>query len=495
LPKAFHSAYGFGADATTGGRGGTVVAITNTNASGAGSPKEALEANYDRIIVPRVGGVVTLTEDIVISNPNFSYFGQCAPGGGLLFKDYNVEVNTNNGIIRYLRSFPGPDALGGGRKTNGIMIFGPNPKYNIVLDHSTAGWSTDQNLDAYGHCYDTTIQWCVSCEGRSSGGDPPSVEHGYGSLIGQGAFTQLFTISLHHNIWTCNYRRNPQVNVFPAGPGPIYGAPAILIDFRNNLIYNWVSNGYTTWQRSFSSQTSYNNWVAAAGGNPAIQVNAVGNHWIPGPDSSTSENGVMFLYPEVKMYAANNLGPNSPSTPIDGFGIGVNHLTRRWNGDTQSTLYYGSYDTTPFVQATPFSCPAINQHDATEIFDLLTAQAGANLPGPDTLWQRIMNEIITNTGSLGDHNDYPTLATGTAPTASQPDLIPNSFKTMMGLDTGTDYTGVSAPSGLDWVEVWAGWVAGDGIASEDLPGSSLTARRHREAERQLVGHRTYHFLS
>ena len=62
---AFPGAEGYGALAR-GGRGGTVIAVTNLNDSGPGSLRAACEAKGPRIVVFKVSG--TIDADVKISN-------------------------------------------------------------------------------------------------------------------------------------------------------------------------------------------------------------------------------------------------------------------------------------------------------------------------------------------------------------------------------------------------------------------------------------------
>jgi len=91
---AFIGVEGFGKD-TVGARdaSATVVFVTNTNDSGAGSLRAALETDTGpRYVIFRVGGTITLLSqiNIVATDNNIHIAGQTAPGGGILLKDHGI---------------------------------------------------------------------------------------------------------------------------------------------------------------------------------------------------------------------------------------------------------------------------------------------------------------------------------------------------------------------------------------------------------------------
>ncbi|MED9891428.1 MAG: fibronectin type III domain-containing protein, partial [Ruminococcus champanellensis] len=105
LIKAFPGAVGGGSYAT-GGRGGTVVHVTNLNDSGTGSFRDAV-SQPNRIVVFDVSGTIELKKDVVVSS-NVTIAGQTAPGGaGITLKNYKLGLGGENCIVRFISSRPG----------------------------------------------------------------------------------------------------------------------------------------------------------------------------------------------------------------------------------------------------------------------------------------------------------------------------------------------------------------------------------------------------
>ena len=106
---AFPGAEGFG-KYTLGGRGGKVIEVTNLKDSGPGSFRAACMAEGPRTVVFRVSGTIPLESKFKIANPYLTIAGQTAPGDGICLKNYQVNFDTHDLIIRYLRFRPGDEA-------------------------------------------------------------------------------------------------------------------------------------------------------------------------------------------------------------------------------------------------------------------------------------------------------------------------------------------------------------------------------------------------
>jgi pectate lyase len=366
-PIAFSGAEGFG-KYTTGGRGGKIFIVSNLNDEGSGSFREAAESKEKRIIVFAVSGTIHLDSKLNIKG-NVTIAGQTAPGDGICLADNSVLLGGDNIIVRYLRFRMGDKYQKGGmvNGNGGDDAFGGIRRKNIIIDHCSMSWSTDEVFSVYAGD-STTLQWNLISEPLNYSyhyetGDTGYEHHGYGAIWG-GAH-----LSAHHNLFAHCNNRTPRFD-------GIRNIPEENCDYRNNVIYNWGGN----------------NVYAGEGGN----YNIVNNYYKYGP--STTKNGkerIVNPYkksPSIsfgKFYVAGNYVDGSPAVTNNNWsGVTMNEGTEE---DKKNSLV-----------TNPLPADIVNTQTAEQAYDLVLKNAGAILPVRDTLDERIINDVKNRAGRFID---------------------------------------------------------------------------------------------
>jgi pectate lyase len=435
---AFPGAEGFGAYAT-GGRGGDVFIVTNTNSTGSGSLYEGVTTipTAGRTIVFAVSGAIHLASGIGtrITGSKLTIAGQTAPGDGILWKDGTVRISGDDIVIRHLRFRHGKAGSGGD------CIDLDSGCANAILDHISMTFSTDENISSFGSPPENlTLQWSLNSWGLES--------HSCGGLWDQNHAT------CHHTLWAHNHTRNPKAR------------PNALLEWTNNITFDWdigfiMGDSYTpaAWKANV-----LNNYFICPPGN--IRNTPLEKGWL---DRNATRQ------PNFSVHVAGNLHDKDGDGLLNGIDRGYGIVQ---GSEFNPAEVVPDYATTPdfprhYRNATPFAgSTLLNIESPLLAYKRIVSNAGplrldytfaGNLR--DEVDTRMVSNLTTQTRNhITRESDltgvsgsgFGTFATGTAPIDSDRDGMPDSYENALGWNaavqdhntvvTGTTYftTGFNA---------------------------------------------------
>jgi len=413
---AFPGAQGFGCY-TPGGRGGRVIKVTNLNTSGPGSFQAACSESGPRIVVFDTSGVIP--GPVNIAHGRVTIAGQTAPGAGITVKgkfsaasgrEYLEDI-----VVRFVRVRPAPSTDGDGSSDDAVQF---NQVRRCVLDHLSCSWSTDENIGMY-MSQESTVQWCTVEESDVVG--HYKGRHNYGMLSGP----EGGRVSVHHNLFANNGRRNPAIANGPS-------------DIRNNVVYNF-RDGFL-----HDNPPNMNGF------------NLVGNYYRRGP----SENDIFpFCFRDwVFYYLRDNY--------VDGVGV----VDNPWEHENefrgfQVYMHHG------VRSEREFATPPVTTHSCLEAYELVLEKAGC-LPR-DTVSRRTINEVKTRTGAWGRHDPGDLMAglsAKPAPKDSDSDGMPDAWEEQNGLNPGNSSDNNKVmKSGYTAIEEYCNLLAEKIITTEGRP--------------------------
>lgn len=233
---AFPGAEGFGRF-SVGGRGGTVMQVTTLADSGAGSLRACVAASGPRTCVFRVTGYIDLNSSLDVVNPFITIAGETAPGKGITLRNASnlrqpIRLWTHDIIMRHFRIRPGGPHHSVGSNGDGFIVAGNNQfadtenVTDIIMDHMSFSWATDENGDNSPFADRITIQNSMFYEGLKG--------HSKGlNLRGCG-------VSVIRTLIASNTIRNPNHTCGKEIPGStrVGGTRHGEVEFRNNAVYN-----------------------------------------------------------------------------------------------------------------------------------------------------------------------------------------------------------------------------------------------------------------
>ena len=358
---AFPEATGFGRF-TAGARGAAnpqIYFVTNLNDSGPGSFRDAV-SQQGRFVIFKVGGIINLTSAIAVA-ANTTIAGQTAPGEGIVILGKVSFSGSSNTIGRYLR-------VRYGDNTQGQDASGISNGANIILDHMTFTWGTDEvfsiNWDNKGTSPDNiTLQNCIIGHGlhrhnHSAGGLMQPSNGGKISLIG--------------NLYIGNKTRNNKVKG--------------INEFVNNVVYNWGNYGNT-----YGHTESGDAYIMGGDTEGRSDVNIINNYFIGGPNTSTTistpfNRGSLDFY----LYGSGNYFDNDRDGMLNGTLV------------PEDITGYPIFNASTILSAPndyPMKSTSLSAVDA---YNKIVASVGASYPKRD----QVDNLMISDLMSKGTEATY-----------------------------------------------------------------------------------------
>ena len=435
---AFPGAEGFAAHAT-GGRGGDVYHVTNTNGSGAGSFAYGLTTGVPaagRTIVFDVSGYTTISSTLQVTASKITVAGQTAPGDGFGLKNETFRVSGSNNVFRFFR-------FRDGRSGDAIDI--DSSATNTIFDHCDAIFAHDENFSSFNTPPDNlTLQWSNNAWGLAS--------HSAGGLW------DVNHATVHHSLWAHNHTRNPKAR------------PDGLLDWVNNVTFDW-DTGFILGD----SQTPAN-W----------KTNVVGSYFIGSSSSggafasaSKDSNGV----PNFSVYVNSNLYDSDADGTLDGTDRGSSILG---SSLANVNLLASPVARTAGTPVTEDASALLAYKKVVSACGPLRLDANPNRALRDELNTILTNNLVTQRrhrityGSLGGsgatNGGFGTLISSPAPTDTDQDGMPDYWEKAVGYShtiannntvmansggfvTGTTYFPPNTPAGYTQLEEYLHYMA------------------------------------
>lgn len=396
---AFPGAVGFGAGAT-GGRGGTVVHVTNLNDSGPGSFRDAV-SHTNRIIVFDVGGYINLQSAVSV-NSNITILGQTAPGDGIGFMGREVSFsNKSNDIVEYVRFRQGDLDPDSGKSS--LAFSNAN---DMIFNHVSVEFARWDNVDAV--------------NGSTVPGNFTIQDSLLGAPIGQqfNAHTEgvLTNFTWDHDIFMDAHNRSPLAKTNT--------------QFLNNVVYNYQA-GFTTGNTS---------------GHFADDV--INNYFITGPSTTSASNAFYQVDSSQKIYGTGNMIDSNKDSKLNGSTI-----TDYDGASMQSSVQLTSTTQIPVTSAADaYAHDLANAGDSLhrDSVDAYMINEVASLGTQGRMWSHQTSDGLSNSG-------YGTLNSGALPTDSDGDGIPDAWEISHGLNPydASDSASIDPKTGYAYIEDYA----------------------------------------
>lgn len=301
---------------TQGGAGGREYIVSNLRDKGHGSLRYTLNhAKRPAIIKFARCGTIELHKRLIITRGDLTIDGRgCKSGAGIQIKNYPVTLlNVQNVIITNIAFRLGTDAPMTQGQFSSSDPLEVQCSQDIVLDHLSIYWGTDENLSIY--CYPDnggkpatriSIQNTIIAEALRAPKKMAPRNTSLGLLI-TGA---VYDVTLYRNLFVSNSDRNP--SIYPEGFYPKESG-LTRIQFINNVLYNTVYGLRT-------GRVNFPNW--------RIEIDVIGNYQKDALDNYLPEinEKPLFIHGEksvqtVVAYLSDNITVTRPDSSVPEINI------------------------------------------------------------------------------------------------------------------------------------------------------------------------------
>jgi alpha-tubulin suppressor-like RCC1 family protein/subtilisin-like proprotein convertase family protein len=300
-----------------------------------------------------------------------------------------------------------PFVISGVQAGGGAYSLQLNTVSNVIADHLSITWSTNDNLYIE-NSTNATVQWSIIS-------DSIHVTNGFGS--GSVLDTNNGGISLHHNLYADNAYANPQLN------------GNVTLDFVNNVIYDWGTNAGISANDSSDTFTNYLNYVC--------------NYVIASTNSLTNYIAFWGGTTNTWIYQTNNF--------IDSDTNGIlNGANTQWNMFTNL-----------FTPTNQFPLPQPSVDEAYQAYEKVLDFAGVDMYKRDFIDSNIVENVRRQDGSIISlAGALPTLSSTLIYQDSVNDGVPDFWKITYGQAvTNKENNGVVDASGYSELEEFDNWLA------------------------------------
>jgi hypothetical protein len=316
-----------------------------------------------------VSGVIRISTDLTIRNGNLHIAGQTAPSPGIMIRGAGLKITASDVVVQHLRVRPGDDRNGPdltNRDALKIEGMSNKPVRNVVIDHCSFSWATDEIASTWGPHDNITFSNNIFSEplhdsGHIAYSGSGTMKHGYGVLLGQSSGSSITMIG---NIMAHQVERNPL-------------SRAAELVFVNNVVYDRVTMGLDL--QTVDSKPTKNS--------------VVGNVFIEGPslDRDTRPiyirtSGNLRLGSGSRAYVWDNVSPN--------LGSLLSNLMVLTGGNSIS----GLISTTT---ASVWNSGLVARKTASNaVYERVMLNAGARPKDRDAVDKRIVSEVRQRTGKI-----------------------------------------------------------------------------------------------